>query len=476
VQNIGYHYLELPETITVGFGADIALVENGYDDEAHRLYKKNEGRLVSQYIYGLDGQALAEYDGNNDLKMWSLGGFGYKTGEDTDVDSYYYIKDHIGNIRVTINEGGNIMGKDDYYPFGLRMAGFSYNRGMPESHLKFSGKELDEEQGLKKYHFGWRDYNPELARWNVVDPARQYASPYVYGGNNPIIGYDEDGRWFLIDDLIASAIGFTISYVSTGLTTDNWGKEAIVNGLVGAGAAWVGWNTGGATLAMGKNLSFGATVGYGTTSGAFSGLTYGGLKYTADAAYDGSTYSLNNLNKNWNFNDFMDNASKGSINGAITGGAIAGTLYGAEFAAKELGWLDKKYYIEEGMKVKVDSKQFPEGTIFTNAENAKSLKTLGFPIKSELKHLGNKFTFGHNFTKVNYYFTAKDVLYNSNGILGHAVNQSIHTLVHSGMILSNDSKLFNYIIDDLYNSFKAKYVDDQKRVHWWHDYFGKIKF
>jgi RHS repeat-associated protein len=204
VQNIGYHYLELPETITVGFGADIALVENGYDDEAHRLYKKNEGRLVSQYIYGLDGGVIAEYDGNNDLKMWSLGGFGYKTGEDTDVDSYYYIKDHIGNIRVTINEGGNIMGKDDYYPFGLRMAGLSYNNGNENDRLKFSGKELDEEQGLKKYHFGWRDYDPELGRWNVADPARQYASPYVAMANNPICYYDPNGLFGWSDDVDAS--------------------------------------------------------------------------------------------------------------------------------------------------------------------------------------------------------------------------------------------------------------------------------
>jgi RHS repeat-associated protein len=186
---------------------------------------------VSQYIYGLDGGVIAEYDGNNDLKMWSLGGFGYKTGEGMDVSSYYYIKDHIGNIRVTINEGGSIMGKDDYYPFGLQMPGLSYNNGNENDRLKFSGKELDEEQGLKKYHFGWRDYDPELGRWNVVDPARQYASPYVYGGNNPIIGYDEDGRWFGIDDLIVSGVSFVVGYVSHGMTTGEWGKDISRTGI-----------------------------------------------------------------------------------------------------------------------------------------------------------------------------------------------------------------------------------------------------
>jgi RHS repeat-associated protein len=90
------------------------------------------------------------------------------------------------------------------------MPGLSYNNGNENDRLKFSGKELDEEQGLKKYHFGWRDYNPELGRWNVVDPARQYASPYVYGGNNPIIGYDEDGRF------VSLVLGFLAGAYLTG--------------------------------------------------------------------------------------------------------------------------------------------------------------------------------------------------------------------------------------------------------------------
>ena len=47
---------------------------------------------------------------------------------------------------------------------------------------------------LSKYHFGWRDYDPELGRWHVVDPARQFASPYVFNANNPINLYDADGR------------------------------------------------------------------------------------------------------------------------------------------------------------------------------------------------------------------------------------------------------------------------------------------
>ncbi len=76
------------------------------------------------------------------------------------------------------------------------MAGMSYNNGNALDRYKFSGKELDQENGLNKYHFGWRDYYPELGRWVVVDPARQ--SGYVFNGNTAVNGYDEDGRWFWI--------------------------------------------------------------------------------------------------------------------------------------------------------------------------------------------------------------------------------------------------------------------------------------
>ena len=41
--------------------------------------------------------------------------------------AYYYLKDHLGNIRVTVDENGNTVTADDYYPFGLQMPGRSYN-------------------------------------------------------------------------------------------------------------------------------------------------------------------------------------------------------------------------------------------------------------------------------------------------------------------------------------------------------------
>ncbi|MBO4712907.1 MAG: hypothetical protein J5615_03330 [Fibrobacter sp.] len=49
---------------------------------------------------------------------------------------------------------------------------------------------------LGLYYFGARYLDPMLGVWTSVDPARQFASPYLYAGNgmNPIGAIDPDGN------------------------------------------------------------------------------------------------------------------------------------------------------------------------------------------------------------------------------------------------------------------------------------------
>lgn len=133
---------------------------------------------------------MAVYNQDDDLTLWRLGNFGFIAD---DGEKYYYLKDHIGNIRVTVDESGAIISKDDYYPFGLQMEGLCYNSANTDDKLKYSGKPLDQNMGLNKYHFGWREYDPEIARWNRPDPL-YFKSPgesaYNYVSNNPIMYYD----------------------------------------------------------------------------------------------------------------------------------------------------------------------------------------------------------------------------------------------------------------------------------------------
>ena len=37
------------------------------------------------------------------------------------VQRYYYVADHLGSVRATVNEAGTVVHYEDYYPFGMPM-------------------------------------------------------------------------------------------------------------------------------------------------------------------------------------------------------------------------------------------------------------------------------------------------------------------------------------------------------------------
>ena len=131
----------------------------------------------------------------------SSGLFGYATKTVTvkkGYERFYYLTDHLGSVRVTVDERGDPVGWDDYYPFGLQMPGRSQQQyGSPLTDVKFTGHELNQEGGLGIYHAGARLYDPEIGRFMQQDPLTgMYPgwSPYVYALNNPLIYIDPDGR------------------------------------------------------------------------------------------------------------------------------------------------------------------------------------------------------------------------------------------------------------------------------------------
>jgi len=131
----------------------------------------------------------------------TAGKYGYKTIYVTvtrNNKSFYYLTDHLGSVRVTVNEQGDPVGWDDYYPFGLVMPGRSSNSGNPNDNYKYTGHELDNEANLDLYYAGARYLDPVLGRWLSVDPyAAKFPnlSPYNYSFNNPINFYDPNGLY-----------------------------------------------------------------------------------------------------------------------------------------------------------------------------------------------------------------------------------------------------------------------------------------
>ncbi|MDR3024634.1 MAG: hypothetical protein LBV25_11525 [Chryseobacterium sp.] len=80
---------------------------------------------------------------------------------------------------------------------------------------KYNSKEL-QETGM--YSYGWREYMPDIARWNGIDQlAESYlsTSPYAYVANNPILMTDPDGRWMDDSGHITDTTGQTFGFLGS---------------------------------------------------------------------------------------------------------------------------------------------------------------------------------------------------------------------------------------------------------------------
>ena len=101
---------------------------------------------------------------------------------------------------MTVDISGNVVGYDDYYPYGMQMTGRSYTSSADQRY-KFTEKELDASDGL--YYFGKRYYDPFREQWLQVDPMLEKypsTSPYDYVLSNPIRLVDPDGSvTYMID-------------------------------------------------------------------------------------------------------------------------------------------------------------------------------------------------------------------------------------------------------------------------------------
>ena len=122
--------------------------------------------------------------------------------------SYYYLTDHLGSVRVTLDDDGNPVGWDDYYPFGLQMPGRTQNSSNPNEDIKFTGYELEQQcetdssggcindVTLGLYHAGARMYDPVIGRFNSQDRFKEKypsMSPYQYAALNPVGFIDVNG-------------------------------------------------------------------------------------------------------------------------------------------------------------------------------------------------------------------------------------------------------------------------------------------
>ncbi len=195
--SVDYDWRNLPAQLIKGANT----LQYAYDSEGNRI-KKKMGSTETHYVRGAGGETIAMYEGGSIVSHNILAGADL-VGTWDGTQRRYFLKDHLGSVRTTVDQSGNVDGYDDYYPFGLTMPGRSSNSANPNDDYKFTGHERDDEAGLTIDYMMARNYDPIIGRFMQIDPlADQFPgwSPYNYTFNNPLIHTDPDGRspWRLV--------------------------------------------------------------------------------------------------------------------------------------------------------------------------------------------------------------------------------------------------------------------------------------
>jgi RHS repeat-associated protein len=189
----------LYETLTEMSGANMLMASgSGVNPNVPKLYLNyllfDDDFLP--YDMGFDQVSVAGASAHEKLSVTVLAkkpgyAYIYFSNENGKVVEVYFDDFKVEHIKSPIIQS------QDYYPFGLTFNGYSRENSVNNPY-QYNGKEKQDEVDLGWYDFGWRNYLPELARWNAVDiAAEKYLeySPYNYVVNNPILYFDPDGTW-----------------------------------------------------------------------------------------------------------------------------------------------------------------------------------------------------------------------------------------------------------------------------------------
>ncbi|HEY7770714.1 RHS repeat-associated core domain-containing protein, partial [Longimicrobium sp.] len=215
-------------------GSPAAQVRFGYGGAGLRMLKQAGGApgAGKVYVYGSAQMPVATVENG----VWTAYAYGPNGLAAVVRDRRYFpLVDNLHTVWGLVDDANALAARYDYRPFG----GVISASGPASAVLgpMFSGQEYDAETGL--YNFRARLYDPVVRRFVSPDPARQFASPYVFVGNDPLTMADPSGSISVWAQVGIGAAMVAVAAVGIGLSL-------FTGGASGAAAASID-----ATLATG---------------------------------------------------------------------------------------------------------------------------------------------------------------------------------------------------------------------------------
>lgn len=177
----------------------------------------NNGRLsqIETHLYGSSRLGISNFatlvdnpEAPVSVRLGTLGSGTFTTF--TRGEKFFELSNHLGNVLATVSDektaiagsGGlidhyeaNVVSAQDYYPFGMMMAGRKWSAG-EKYRYGFNGQEKSTEikgEG-NSYTAQFWEYDPRIGRrWNVDPKPISGHSLYAVFRNSPMIASDPDG-------------------------------------------------------------------------------------------------------------------------------------------------------------------------------------------------------------------------------------------------------------------------------------------
>ena len=212
----------------------------------------------------------------------------------------FFLRDHLGSVRVVARPDGKAVQVNHYYPYGMAFAGggMSGNAGAhpveggvsvaggsleiggetggmelarpgASQPYRFLGNELYTSNSLGLYDFSARMYDPALGRFLSVDPMAEgyrHLSPYAYCAGNPAVYVDKDGQ--VIGRVVVGAVVGAAINGGIALLSGESGREvlgAAARGAIEGGVAGLTFGMSMGTTLAGK-IAVSAAVGAATST------------------------------------------------------------------------------------------------------------------------------------------------------------------------------------------------------------------